>query len=60
MEIKRRSPSYVTSHLSGDQQQVFHGSQLENYWVINVSLQATLQFFPLIILLCRVAFKCHS
>lgn len=47
MEMKR-SPSCVTRHLSGDQQQVRHGSQLENYCVINVSLQATLQLFTLL------------
>lgn len=55
--MKRKSLSYVTSHLSGDQQQVFCGSQLENQQVINVSLQATLQLFTLIILLYRVTFK---
>lgn len=35
----------MTRHLSGDQQQVHRGSQLENYCVINVSLQATLELF---------------
>lgn len=35
----------MTRHLSGDQQQVHHGSQVENYCVINVRLQATLELF---------------